>query len=67
MMNTTGYAQTNPNASWLTLRGTWLTNVLIVVVLKLTFSLVPGMTSNVSWTLTNLTYNIVYGPHNDLH
>lgn len=60
MINTTtSLPNTNPNSSWLSLRGTWLTNVLIVVVLKIAFSLVPGITTEVSWTLTNLTYNIV--------
>jgi hypothetical protein len=59
MINTSSQPNTNPNTSWLSLRGTWLTNVLIVVVLKVAFSLVPGMTPEVSWTLTNLTYNIV--------
>lgn len=59
MINTTSFLPNNPNANWLNFRGTWLTNVLIVVVLKLAFSLVPGMTAEIGWTLTNLTYNIV--------
>lgn len=60
MINTTpSLPDTNPNTSWLSLRGTWLTNVLIVVALKLAFGLVPGINNEVSWTLTNLTYNIV--------
>lgn len=50
---------TNPNADWLNFRGTWITNVLIVVALKVLFTCVPGMTTESSWTLTNLTYNIV--------
>ena len=49
----------NPNADWLNLRGTWVTNVLLVVVLKVLFTCVPRMTPEMSWTLTNLTYNIV--------
>lgn len=49
----------NPNSSWVNLRGTWLSNVLIVVVLKVAFSILPGVTPEISWTLTNLTYNIV--------
>lgn len=60
MINTTSIQPgTNPNTTWLNFRGTWLTNILIVVVLKVAFSLVPGITCEVSWTLTNLTYNIV--------
>lgn len=49
----------NPNADWLNFRGTWATLVLIVVFLKILFSCVPGMSTELSWTLTNLTYNIV--------
>lgn len=59
-MKTVQSPVTNPNSSWLNLRGTWLTNVLIVVAIKLAFSLVPGVTTEASWTLTNLTYNIVH-------
>lgn len=49
----------NPNSTWLSLRGTWLTNVLIAMVLKVAFSILPGVSPEISWTLTNLTYNIV--------
>lgn len=49
----------NPNAEWLNFRGTWVTNVLLVVALKVLFTCVPRMTAEMSWTLTNLTYNIV--------
>jgi hypothetical protein len=49
----------NPNADWLNFRGTWVTNVLIAVALKGLFACVPGMTNELAWTLTNLTYNIV--------
>ena len=49
----------NPNSTWLSLRGTWLTNILIAMVLKIAFSILPGVTPEISWTLTNLTYNIV--------
>lgn len=41
------------------LRGTWLTHILIAIALKLLFSSVPGISREASWTLTNLTYNIV--------
>ena len=49
----------NPNAEWLNFRGTWVTSVLLTVALGLLFSAVPGMTREMAWTLTNLTYNIV--------
>jgi hypothetical protein len=49
----------NPNSSWLNLRGAWYTNLIITIVLKIAFSTLPGVSTEVSWTLTNLTYNIV--------
>lgn len=49
----------NPPADWLNLRGTWVTNVLIAVVLRVLFACVPGMSNEGAWTLTNLTYNSV--------
>lgn len=51
----------NPPADWLNLRGTWVTNVLIAVVLRVLFACVPGMSNEAAWTLTNLTYNSVSG------
>ena len=50
---------TNPNTNWLNLRGTWLTNVLLVVAFRAVFALIPGVSREVCWTLTNVTYNIV--------
>lgn len=47
------------NTDWLYCRGTWITNILIVFALKLLYSSFPGITPETSWTLTNLTYNIV--------
>ena len=54
----------NPNINWLSLRGTWLTNILLVFVLKAVFSVLPGITAELSWSLTNLTYDIVIN-HSD--
>lgn len=47
----------------LNLRGTWLAHIIIVVALKVIFSSVPGISPEASWTLTNVTYNLVYLPH----
>jgi ORMDL family len=46
------------NTDWLDCRGTWFTNVLLAVVLRLLFAAVPGVSTEAAWTLTNLTYNI---------
>ncbi|KND03857.1 uncharacterized protein SPPG_01311 [Spizellomyces punctatus DAOM BR117] len=47
----------NPNSTWVNLRGSWLTNILIMVLLRLGMAIVPGISSEASWTLTNLVYN----------
>lgn len=39
--------------------GAWVTNIVILVLIKLVFSIVPGITPEASWTLTNLGYNAV--------
>ena len=49
----------NRNTDWLYCRGIWFTNILIVLALLVLFSSFPGITREASWTLTNLTYNIV--------
>lgn len=59
MSTTPANALVNPNADWLNFRGTWVTNVLLTVALGIMFGCVPGMTREMVWTLTNLTYNIV--------
>ncbi|TPX34460.1 hypothetical protein SmJEL517_g02889 [Synchytrium microbalum] len=48
----------NPNSSWVNHRGAWVTNVAMIVGLKIVFSSIPGMSSEASWTLTNLSYNL---------
>lgn len=58
--NSTAKAGPNPNTSWLNMRGTWLTNLLLVLAFRFVFSLIPGVTTELCWTLTNVTYNIVH-------
>ena len=60
MSSTPASSLSNPHADWLNFRGTWMTNVLLTVALGVLFSCVPGMTREMIWTLTNLTYNIVW-------
>lgn len=48
----------NPNAAWLSQRGIWVTSLLLVLFLKLTFSAkIVGIEA--SWTLTTLVFNIL--------
>jgi len=39
--------------------GAWMTNIILIFFLKFIFGIVPGITPELSWTLTTLTYNIV--------
>ncbi|KAJ1531302.1 hypothetical protein HK405_001250 [Cladochytrium tenue] len=49
---------TNPNSAWLNLRGSWVTNVCVLVLLRVGLAIVPGISSEAAWTLTNLIYNL---------
>ncbi|CCD24718.1 sphingolipid homeostasis protein ORM1 NDAI_0D04040 [Naumovozyma dairenensis CBS 421] len=48
----------NMNASWVDQRGAWIIHVVIILLLKLFYNLLPGITTEWSWTLTNMTYVI---------
>ncbi|CAO3655415.1 unnamed protein product [Mucor hiemalis] len=50
--------QLNYSTNFMSYKGAWLSTVLIVVVIKLLYSLIPFISAETSWTLTNLTYNI---------
>lgn len=41
------------------LLGAWVTNVLIVVLIKFFFGIIPGISPELSWSMTTLTYNVV--------
>lgn len=36
-----------------------MTNVIIVCLIKFFFGIVPGMSPELAWTMTTLTYNVV--------
>ncbi|CCK70143.1 uncharacterized protein KNAG_0D03970 [Huiozyma naganishii CBS 8797] len=49
----------NLNASWVSQRGAWIIHLVVIVLLKLFYNLLPGLNGRkMSWTLTNMTYNI---------
>ncbi|SCU78916.1 LAME_0A06392g1_1 [Lachancea meyersii CBS 8951] len=48
----------NMNASWVDQRGAWAVHIVIIMLLKGFFKLLPGITNEWSWTLTNTTYVI---------
>lgn len=48
----------NMNATWVDQRGAWIIHIVIIVLLKLFYNLLPGVTTEWSWTLTNMSYVI---------
>ncbi|KAJ2769015.1 sphingolipid homeostasis protein orm1 [Coemansia nantahalensis] len=46
----------NPNSHWVNLKGSWTTNIVVIVALRLMFGTIPWTTPELSWTLTNLSY-----------
>ncbi|GMM30424.1 sphingolipid homeostasis protein [Martiniozyma asiatica (nom. inval.)] len=50
--------QDNLNANWVHFKGAWLIHILIILLLKALFDIVPYFSQEVSWTLTNISYVI---------
>ncbi|GMM33371.1 sphingolipid homeostasis protein [Saccharomycopsis crataegensis] len=48
----------NLNANWVHSKGAWLIHICIILLLKMFFNVLPGSTTELSWTLTNTTYII---------
>ncbi|ORX57223.1 ORMDL-domain-containing protein [Piromyces finnis] len=48
----------NPNSGWINHKGMWITNIIIIVILKTAFTIIPGISPEISWTLTNVVYNL---------
>ncbi|KAI9218563.1 ORMDL family-domain-containing protein [Blastocladiella britannica] len=51
--------QGNPNSNWVNYKGAWLTTIIIIVLARALFGVVPGISSELAWTLTNLSFNTV--------
>ncbi|KAF1797902.1 ORMDL family-domain-containing protein [Mucor lusitanicus] len=49
--------QLNYSTNWMSYKGAWVTIILIVAAIKILYSLIPFISSETSWTLTNLTFN----------
>jgi hypothetical protein len=39
--------------------GSWITNCFVLLALRIGLAIVPGISSETSWTLTNLLYNAI--------
>ncbi|KAL8931926.1 MAG: hypothetical protein Q9211_006644 [Gyalolechia sp. 1 TL-2023] len=46
----------NLNANWVNAKGAWAIHIVLIVALKILFSIIPGIQGDTSWTLTNITY-----------
>ncbi|KXS20044.1 ORMDL-domain-containing protein [Gonapodya prolifera JEL478] len=46
------------NSNWVNYKGSWTVHVLLIVVGKLAFSVIPGISTELAWTLTTVSYNI---------
>eukprot|EP00158_Paraphelidium_tribonemae_P002826 Partr_v1_DN25707_c0_g1_i3_m74490 putative S. cerevisiae len=51
-------SQPNMNSSWVNLRGAWVTNFIILVALRIGASVIPGLSTEMAWTVTNVVYLI---------
>ncbi|KAI8970389.1 ORMDL family-domain-containing protein [Mycotypha africana] len=49
--------QLNYTTNWMSYKGAWITTVFVAVAIKVLYSLIPFISSETSWTLTNLTFN----------
>ena len=50
--------QDNMNANWVHFKGAWIIHIVIIMLLKVLYELVPIFSNEISWTLTNVTYVI---------
>lgn len=48
----------NMNATWVDQRGAWIIHIVVILLLKIFYDLLPGVTTEWSWTLTNMSYVI---------
>lgn len=46
----------NLNATWVNIKGAWVIHIVIILILLLFYDLLPGVSTELSWTLTNITY-----------
>ncbi|CAG8436906.1 7623_t:CDS:10 [Ambispora gerdemannii] len=48
----------NFNSNWVYFKGVWFFHIILILSIKIIFSIIPGVSSETSWTLTNLSYDI---------
>ncbi|KAL7635612.1 UNVERIFIED_CONTAM: hypothetical protein RMT77_013429 [Armadillidium vulgare] len=58
MWVTGGHGEVNPNSSWHSTRGAWLSYVCGVITLHLLLLSMPLLSISAAWTLTNVIHNL---------
>ncbi|KAF2719663.1 Orm1 type endoplasmic reticulum protein [Polychaeton citri CBS 116435] len=48
--------QVNLNAQWMNAKGAWLIHIILIVLLKILYDIIPSISQQTSWTLTNISY-----------
>jgi hypothetical protein len=49
-------ANPNLNANWVNMKGAWMIHVVIILLLKILYDIVPSISQETSWTMTNISY-----------
>ncbi|KFA48229.1 hypothetical protein S40293_09574, partial [Stachybotrys chartarum IBT 40293] len=48
----------NLNANWTNAKGAWTIHIVLIACLKIFYDVIPGVSQETSWTLTNITYMV---------
>lgn len=48
----------NLNANWTNAKGAWTIHFVLIACLKIFYDVIPGVSQETSWTLTNITYMV---------
>ncbi|KAI3647915.1 hypothetical protein MP228_008136 [Amoeboaphelidium protococcarum] len=46
----------NPNSTWVNSKGAWTMNALVILILRIAFGIIPSVSTEIAWTLTNISY-----------
>ena len=49
-------ANPNLNANWVNMKGAWAIHVVIILLLKILYDIVPSISQETSWTMVNISY-----------
>lgn len=61
-----GHGEVNPNSSWHSSRGAWLSYLAGVLALHLFLLSIPILSIPTAWTLTNVIHNLVSVSYQDI-